>query len=661
MSIAKGEGGLRSEVEELKEKAKEKANREASEAAAKITSSINEAQKLSGAVSSAVSSIDTSAVTKAGEDAIGNLTNSLETSVGSIAGEIEGGVQSLTSEFDKLKGGFDKLTTKEGLLDAGAQSLENLKSDLISGAAAALSSKFGATVSVTFTEPDSNGQIWPISSSLEEDGGVSGTVAAVIKLITGLIGVDAGALQKAVVDASPEGLMSAAGDLDIQGKIGAFTSEGIGDAISTAVTSVTDQLEATVTGTLTDVNKPFDAITSFDPSGLPIKTTLNSTGPSAEAEFSLGIQNIKNSITDVKNLATKAKEVKQNVKDLTDIENLTGGKNPKEVIESVNSAALSRVKFTEASEKVNSIIQTRIAKGGEVGIVQSFSKELLTDVNNQVKAFASKLSDEEIERVINLSQGDAQDQSDAIRLLSDRSGKSYNEIKSFIKTIDTTITSSTKPVPSEFIFEEPYVIGSYEKQWSNGQGDPVFPYISSIEEMQAEMKNITREVTEVVVHWTETPTNKNIGSEELNKIHLESGLNGIGYHYVIRRDGSLQRGRPINIQGDHALLNNHDERSIGIVFVGGINAPSGTPNLENFVSVQSLTRSQFNTFDHFCRSFYARFPGGQILGHNDVDPREYDPGFNVREYVAANFDKQSKFTNPQEQSPFTIDEINNDE
>lgn len=659
MSIAKGEGGLRSTVEELKEKLEEKENR-ASAAAAKIKSSINEAQKLSGAVSSAVSSIDTSTVTKAGEDAIGNLTNSLETSVGSIAGEIEGGVQSLTSEFDKLKGDFDKLTTKEGLLDAGAQSLDNLKSDLISGAAAALSSKFGATVSVTFTEPDSNGQIWPISSSLEEDGGVSGTVSAVIKLITGLLGVDAGALQKAVVDASPEGLMSAAGDLDIKGKIGAFTSEGIGEAISSAVTSVTDELEATVTGTLTDVNKAFDAITSFDSSG-PIKTLLTPTGPSAEEEFSLGIQNIKNSITDVKNLATKAKEVKQNVKDLTDIENLTGGKDPKEVIKAVNSAPLSRVKFTEASEKVNSIIQTRIAKGGEVGIVQSLSKELLTDVNKQVKDFAPKLSSKEIERVINLSQGDAQDQSDAIKLLFDRSGKSYNEIKSFIKTIDTTIASSTKPVPSEFIFEEPYVIGSYEKQWKNGQGDPVFPYISSIEEMQAEMKNITREVTEVVVHWTETPTNKNIGSEELNKIHLESGLKGIGYHYVIRRDGSLQRGRPINIQGDHALLNNHDERSIGIVFVGGINAPSGTPNLENFVSVQSLTRSQFNTFDHFCRSFYARFPGGQILGHNDVDPREYDPGFNVREYVAANFDKQSKFTNPQEQSPFTIDEINNDE
>ena len=294
-------------------------------------------------------------------------------------------------------------------------------------------------------------------------------------------------------------------------------------------------------------------------------------------------------------------------------------------------------------------------------MIQSLSAETLTDVNKRIKDFAPKLSDQEVQRVIRLSQGDTQDVSDAIKLLSDKTGKPYQVIRTFVKTIDTTISSATKPIPSEFVFEEPYVIGSFEKGWKKGQGDPVFPYISSTEELQAEFKNVNREVTEIVVHWTETPTNKNIGPEEINKIHLESGLNGIGYHYVIRRDGSLQRGRPINIQGEHAPVNKHNERSIGIVFVGGINVPSGTSNLENFISVQSLTRSQFNTFDHLCRAFFARFPGGQAVGHNDIDPIEDDPGFNVREYVLANFGKVSKFTDPLKQSPFTIDEINNDE
>lgn len=616
------------------------------------------------ALSAAEASLDKTRTDNLAKQSVDQLQNSLETVTGNIAGQVEGGIRSLTQEADKFQDQINNLSTKEGLLDAGAKSFENLKTDLINGAAAALTSKFGANVNVQFSEPDSNGLVFPISSSLEEQGGIDGTIGAVLQLITGLTGIDAGALQKAVVDGSPAGLLSAGVDLNLEGKIGALTSEAINAKVNDTIKSVTDELEATFSST--DLNRTINYVSAVDSDGLGNLVisydSATSTGPTVGSEFTAAINNIKNSTADdLAKTITKDKEIKKNPKDNSDIENLSGGKDPKEVTAAVNSAPLTRVKYTKSVDQTNSIIQTRVAKSGEVGIVQSLSKEVLTDVNKQVKDFAPKLSDKQVERVINLSQGDAADQADAIKLLFEKTGKSYSVIKTFIKTIDTTISSVTKPIPSEFVFEEPYVIGSYQKQWKNGEGDPVFPYISSTEEMQAEFKNITREVTEVVVHWTETPTNKNIGSEELNKIHLESGLKGIGYHYVIRRDGSLQRGRPVNIQGEHALVNNHDERSIGVVFVGGINVPSGTPNLENFVSVQSLTRSQFNTFDHFCRGFYSRFPGGQILGHNDIDPIENDPGFNVREYTAANFRKKSRFTNPLKQSPFTVDEINNDE
>lgn len=618
---------------------------------------------LNNALSAAEASLDKTKTDNLAQQSVDQLQTSLESVTGNIAGQVEGGIQSLTQEADKFQDQQSKLSTKEGLLDAGAQSFENLKSDLIEGAAAALTSKFGANVTVEFSEPDSNGLVFPISSSLEEQGGVDGTIGTVLQLITGLTGIGGGALQKAVIDGSPAGLLSAGFELDLEGKIGALTSSAINETVNNTIKGVTDELEASFSST--DLNRTINFVSGIDSDGagnLVISyDSATSTGPTVDSEFTAAISNVKNSTAeDIAKTITKEKGIKQNPKDNSDIENLSGGKDPKQVTEAVNSAPLTRVKYSTSVDQTNSIIQTRIAKSGEVGIVQSLSKEVLTDVNKRVKDFAPKLSEKQIERVINLSQGDASDISDAIKLLFDKTGKSYSEIKNFIKTIDTTISSATKPIPSEFVFEEPYVIGSYQKQWKNGEGDPVFPYISSTEEMQAEFKNITREVTEVVVHWTETPTNKNIGSEELNKIHLESGLKGIGYHYVIRRDGSLQRGRPVNIQGEHTLINNHDERSIGVAFVGGINVPSGTPNLENFVSAQSLTRSQFNTFDHFCRSFYARFPGGQILGHNDLDPIENDPGFNVREYVLANFSKASKFTDPLRQSPFTVDEINND-
>ena len=616
-------------------------------------------------VKNASSSVDTKPVENLADKAGTDLSNSVETVTGNIAGQIEGGIQSLTQEKDKFLADVDRLSTKEGLLDAGAETFENLKTDIINSAAAALSSKFGATVSVEFSEPDSNGFVYPISSSLEEQGGIDGTIAAVLKLITGLTGIDGGALQKAVVDGSPEGLLSAGKDLNIEGSIGAFTADTINSLANSAVQSVTDELTALV-GTPIDLNRTISYVTGVDSDGsgnlVITEGTATSTGPTADSEFSSAISNLKNSTAaDLATLVTKDKQIKKNDKDNSDVKNLSGGKDPNEVKSSVDAAPLSRQKLSKSIDQTNSLIQTRIAKGGEVGVIQSLSAETLTDVNKRIKDFAPKLSDQEVQRVIRLSQGDAQDVSDAIKLLSDKTGKPYQVIRTFVKTIDTTISSATKPIPSEFVFEEPYVIGTFEKGWKKGQGDPVFPYISSTEELQAEFKNVNREVTEIVVHWTETPTNKNIGSEEINKIHLESGLNGIGYHYVIRRDGSLQRGRPINIQGEHAPVNKHNERSIGIVFVGGINVPSGTSNLENFISVQSLTRSQFNTFDHLCRAFFARFPGGQAVGHNDIDPIEDDPGFNVREYVLANFGKVSKFTDPLKQSPFTIDEINNDE
>ena len=615
-------------------------------------------------IKSAERSVSTTQIDQLGTQAENTLTNAVESVTGQVAGQVEGGVQSLTQEAEKYQDTLNNLTT-EGLLDGGVESLQNMTRDFVGAAASSLLGKFGANVSIEFSEPDSAGLVHPISSSFEEQGGVDGTISAVIQLITGLVGVDGGTLQKAVVDGSPEGLVNAGKDLNIEGKIGAFAADTINSLANSAIQSVSDEL-STIVGSPVDLNRVVTYISDVDSDGAGnlnfIESTVTSTGPTADSEFTNSLTNLSTGVEDVSRSITSDDEVKTDEEGTkTSVKNLTGGKDPNEVIEAVNSTSLTQQKLSNSIDISNSLIQTRIAKDSQVGVIQGLSKEKLTDVKKRIKDFAPKISDLDAERVIYLAQSDAQDFSDAIKLLSDKTGKSYQVIRTFLKTIDTTITSATQPVPSDFVFEEPYVIGSFEKQWQNGQGDPKFPYISSVEELEAELKNVTREITEVVVHWTETPTNKNIGSEELNEIHLKSGLKGIGYHYVIRRDGSIQRGRPVNIEGDHALVNDHNKRSIGIVFVGGINVPSGTPNLENFVSVQSLTRSQFNSFDHFCRAFYSRFSGGQIIGHNDIDTNEEDPGFNVREYVLANFGKESKFTNPLKQSPFTIDEINNDE
>ena len=62
--------------------------------------------------------------------------------------------------------------------------------------------------------------------------------------------------------------------------------------------------------------------------------------------------------------------------------------------------------------------------------------------------------------------------------------------------------------------------------------------------------------------------------------HLKQGWSGIGYHFYVRKDGSIYRGRNIEKIGAHAEGNNSD--SIGICFEGNFeNEKMGKAQLES--------------------------------------------------------------------------------
>ena len=232
-----------------------------------------------------------------------------------------------------------------------------------------------------------------------------------------------------------------------------------------------------------------------------------------------------------------------------------------------------------------------------------------------------------------------------------------NEIDTIDKSLndlDTTISGSV--VVEASLFNTPTPLTSTANRW-NGSKTPqdVFTLVSSVEELDAEFSTVRRDVTEVIIHATETYSNKNIGSPEINDIHNKLGHDGIGFHYVIRRDGSLQRGRPVNRKGEHAPVNDHDNFSIGIVMVGGLAAASGQENPSR--SPHSFTRAQFTTLEQFLESFYRKFPGGQVFGHNDVDISELDPYFDVPDYVESIFRKTNKTTDPLNTGPLKPSEI----
>ena len=54
--------------------------------------------------------------------------------------------------------------------------------------------------------------------------------------------------------------------------------------------------------------------------------------------------------------------------------------------------------------------------------------------------------------------------------------------------------------------------------------------------------------------------------QDIHRVHLNKDYSGIGYHYYIRKDGSIWEGRPVDMIGAHAQGSNSN--SIGVCFEG---------------------------------------------------------------------------------------------
>ena len=63
------------------------------------------------------------------------------------------------------------------------------------------------------------------------------------------------------------------------------------------------------------------------------------------------------------------------------------------------------------------------------------------------------------------------------------------------------------------------------------------------------------QVKHLVVHCAYTPSNMDIGADDIDRWHKEKGWSGCGYHQVIRRNGDVEDGRPMNKAGAHVRGN----------------------------------------------------------------------------------------------------------
>lgn len=80
-----------------------------------------------------------------------------------------------------------------------------------------------------------------------------------------------------------------------------------------------------------------------------------------------------------------------------------------------------------------------------------------------------------------------------------------------------------------------------------------------------------RKINKIIIHCTDSDDSLDIGFNEINQWHKNRGWlspSGVscGYHYIIRRNGASERGRPDEEIGAHVA--GHNKTSIGVVWVG---------------------------------------------------------------------------------------------
>lgn len=132
----------------------------------------------------------------------------------------------------------------------------------------------------------------------------------------------------------------------------------------------------------------------------------------------------------------------------------------------------------------------------------------------------------------------------------------------------------------------------------------------------------TRERTEyIIIHCSATKPSSDIGVSEIDAMHKERGWDGVGYHYIIRRNGLISCGRDLMQVGAHAKT--YNIKSIGICLIGGVD--------DNLEPCDNFTAKQITALRWLIERSLKLFPGAKVIAHNEVADKAC-PSFDVKKY-----------------------------
>lgn len=155
---------------------------------------------------------------------------------------------------------------------------------------------------------------------------------------------------------------------------------------------------------------------------------------------------------------------------------------------------------------------------------------------------------------------------------------------------------------------------------------------------------VTRKATTfIAIHCSATPTTMNIGVKEVRQWHRAKGWIDVGYHFIIRRDGTVELGRPVDTVGAH--VEGYNPTSIGICLIGGVD--------KNNKAEDNFTAEQYAALKRLLTDLQQAYPNAAVQGHRDFPNVKKDcPCFDVRAWVKAGSPALS--VKPKTKTPKTV-------
>lgn len=124
----------------------------------------------------------------------------------------------------------------------------------------------------------------------------------------------------------------------------------------------------------------------------------------------------------------------------------------------------------------------------------------------------------------------------------------------------------------------------------------------------------------IVIHCSATPPSMDVDVKDIDRWHRLKGWLKVGYHYVIKRDGTRQVGRKLEEVGAHVAGYNH--KSVGVCMVGGMS--------EDMSHAQpNFTDEQWDVLKATVRELRDLYPEAIVVGHRDLDSKKECPSFDV--------------------------------